>query len=130
MRKLVAALTFLAVPVLPAAALAQPRWHRGAKAQVTVYVEKIWVGATNWSYIKRAGVEWARGSRIRVVFVKRRPSPYYCMKVYVRPSRPHRPRQPAPDLRPSVTGRAGLAPGDGLGRVSQVGAGDRGSLGG
>jgi hypothetical protein len=36
LRKLVAALTFLAVPVLPAAALAQPRWHRGAKAQVTV----------------------------------------------------------------------------------------------
>jgi hypothetical protein len=82
LRKLVATLTFLAVLVLPAAALAQPRWHRGAKAQVTVYVEKTRVGATNWSYIKRAGVEWARSSRIRVVFVKRCPSPYYCMKVY------------------------------------------------
>ena len=82
MRKLVAALAFLAVLALPAAALAQPRWHRGAKAQVTVYVEKTRVGATNWSYIKRAGVEWARSSRIRVVFVKRCPSPYYCMKVY------------------------------------------------
>ena len=82
MRKLVAAFCLLAVLVLPATALAQPRWHRGTNAQVTVYVEKTRVGATNWSSIKRAGLEWARSSRIRVVFVKRCPSRYYCMKVY------------------------------------------------
>ena len=82
MRKLVAAITFAAVLTLPAAALAQPRWHRGAKAQVTVYVEKTRVGATNWSYIKRAGIEWSGSSRIHVSFVKRCPSKYYCVKVY------------------------------------------------
>jgi hypothetical protein len=73
---------FLAVLALPGAALAQPHWHRGDKAQVTVYVEKTRIGATNWSSIKRAGIEWARSSRIRVVFVKRCPSKYYCVKVY------------------------------------------------
>ena len=36
LRKLVAVITFLAILVLPAAAMAQPRWHRGAKSQVTV----------------------------------------------------------------------------------------------
>ena len=82
MRKLVAVFMFLAVLALPGAALAQPHWHRGDKAQVTVYVEKTRIGATNWSYIKRAGIEWARSRRIRVVFVKRCPSRYYCMKVY------------------------------------------------
>jgi len=32
LRKLVAAITFLAVLALPAAALAQPRWHRGSRS--------------------------------------------------------------------------------------------------
>ena len=58
MRKLVAVITFLAILVLPAAAMAQPRWHRGAKSQVTVYMEKTRVGATNWSYVKRSGIDW------------------------------------------------------------------------
>jgi hypothetical protein len=71
LRKLVAAVTFLGVLALPAAALAQPRRHRGANAQVTVYVDETRVGATNWSYIKRSGLEWARSSRVHVVFVKR-----------------------------------------------------------
>jgi hypothetical protein len=82
LRKLVAASVFLAVLVLPAAAMAQPRWYRGSKAEVTVYVEKTRVGATNWRYVKLAGIEWARSSRIRVVFVNRCPSAYYCLKVY------------------------------------------------
>jgi hypothetical protein len=82
LRKLVATLTFLALVALPATALAQPHWYRGSDAQVTVYVEKTRVGATNWSYVKRAGIEWARSSRIRVVFVKPCPSRYYCLKVY------------------------------------------------
>ena len=82
MRKLVATLTFLAVVALSATALAQPHWYRGSNAQAAVYVEKTRVGATNWSYVKRAGIEWARSSRIRVVFVKRCPSRYYCLKVY------------------------------------------------
>jgi hypothetical protein len=47
--KLVAVITFLAIMVLPAAAMAQPRWDRGAKSQVTVYVEKTRVGATKRS---------------------------------------------------------------------------------
>ena len=64
MRKLVAAIAFLAVTALPATALAQPRWHRGEEAQVTVYVERTRVGVTNWSYVKRAGALWARSSRI------------------------------------------------------------------
>ena len=75
-----AASTFLAVLALPATALAQPRWHRGSKPQVTVYVEKTRVGATNWSYVKRSGIEWSRSSRIHVIFVKRCPSRYYCVK--------------------------------------------------
>ena len=69
-----AAITFLAVLALPAAALAQPRWHRGSKSQVTVYVEKTRVGATNWSYVKRSGIEWSRSGRIHVIVVKRCPS--------------------------------------------------------
>jgi hypothetical protein len=82
LRKLVAAIAFLAVTALPATALAQPHWHRGEEAQVTVYVERTRVGATNWSYVKRAGAAWARSSRIQLVFVKRCPSSYYCVKVY------------------------------------------------
>jgi hypothetical protein len=82
LRKLAAVITFMAVLALPAAALAQPRWHRGATAQVTVYVEKTGVGATNWSFVKRAGIEWSRSSRIHVIFVKRCPSKSYCVKVY------------------------------------------------
>jgi hypothetical protein len=50
-----AVIAFLAVTVLPATALAQPHWHRGEETQVTVYVERTRVGATNWSYVKRAG---------------------------------------------------------------------------
>jgi hypothetical protein len=60
LRKLVAAVTFLAVLALPAPVLAQPRWHWGSKSQVTVYVEETRVGATNWSYVKRSGIEWSR----------------------------------------------------------------------
>jgi hypothetical protein len=82
LRKLVAAIAFLAVAVLPATALGQPRWYRGEETQVTVYVERTRVDATNWSYVKRAGAQWARSSRIRVVYVKRCPSSYYCVKVY------------------------------------------------
>ena len=82
MRKLVAVIAFLATIALPATALAQPRWHRGAKAQVTVYVEKTRVGATNWSHVKRAGIEWGRSGRLHVAFVKRCPSRYYYVKVY------------------------------------------------
>jgi hypothetical protein len=36
------------VLVLAVTAMAQPRWYRGSKAEVTVYVEKTQVGATNW----------------------------------------------------------------------------------
>ena len=82
MRKILAAIIFLAVLVLPATALAQPRWSRGATAEVTVYVEKTKVSATNWSYVKRSGARWARSGRIRVVFVNRCPSKNYCVKVY------------------------------------------------
>jgi hypothetical protein len=82
LRKLVAGIAFVAVLVLPATVLAQPRWYRGAKPEVTIYVEKTRVGATNWSYVKRAGIEWARSGRIRIVFVNRCPSRYYCVKVY------------------------------------------------
>ena len=81
MRKLVAAIAFLAVAALPATALGQPHWYQGEEAQVTVYLERTKVGATNWSYIKRAGTEWARSRRIEVRFVKRCPSSYYCVKV-------------------------------------------------
>ena len=82
MRKLVAALAFLAVSALPATALAQPHWRRGEAPQVTVYLERTSVGATNWSYLERAGAEWARSSRVRVAFVRRCPSSFYCVKVY------------------------------------------------
>jgi hypothetical protein len=82
LRKLLAAIAVVAVLAMPATTLAQPRWHRGTKAQVTVYVEKTRVGATNWSSIKRAGVEWAGSSRIQVVFVNRCLSPHYCVRVY------------------------------------------------
>jgi hypothetical protein len=88
LRKLVAAFLFLAVLLLPATAMAQPHWYRGSKTEVTVYVEKTRVGATNWHYVKLAGIEWARSGRIRVVFVNHCPSKYYCLKVYeVRSSR-------------------------------------------
>ena len=69
LRKLVAAIAFLAVVVLPATALGQPHWYRGEETQVTVYVERTRVDATNWSYVKRAGAQWARSSRIRLVYV-------------------------------------------------------------
>jgi hypothetical protein len=69
--KLVAAIAFLAVTVLPATALARPHWYRGEDTQATVYVERTRVAATNWSYVKRAGAQWARSSRIQVEFVKR-----------------------------------------------------------
>ncbi len=82
MRKVVALATFVAVLALPAASLAQPRWYRGARSEVTVYVERTRVGATNWAYVKGTGYEWARSGRIRVVFVSRCPSRYYCVKVF------------------------------------------------
>ena len=47
-----------------------------------MYVEKTRVGATNWSHVKRAGIEWGRSGRLHVVFVKRCPSRYYYVKVY------------------------------------------------
>jgi hypothetical protein len=82
LRKLVAGIAFLAVTALPATALAQPHWRQGEESQVTVYVERTQVGATNWSSIERAGAEWSRSRRIEVVFVKRCPSSYDCVKVY------------------------------------------------
>jgi hypothetical protein len=36
LRKLVAGIAFVAVLALPATALAQPRWYRGAKPEVTI----------------------------------------------------------------------------------------------
>jgi hypothetical protein len=81
-RKLVAVVAFMAVVALPTEALAQPRWYRGGTSQVTVYVERTRVGAANWSSVKRAGAEWARSGRIQIVFVKRCPSRWYCLKVY------------------------------------------------
>jgi hypothetical protein len=56
--------------------MAQPRGHRGAKSQVAVYVEKTRVGAINWSYVRRSGIEWGRSGRIHVVFLNRCPSRY------------------------------------------------------
>ena len=83
MRKLaVLTVVFLTVLALPTAALAQPRWHRGARREVTVYVERTRVGAKHWAHIKSTGYEWARSSRIRVRFVRRCPSSNYCVKVY------------------------------------------------
>ncbi len=81
-RKLVAIAVLLGVVALPAQALAQARWYRGSKAEVTVYVERTRVGAANWSSVKRAGVEWAYSGRVRIVFVDRCPSRWYCVKVY------------------------------------------------
>jgi hypothetical protein len=80
-RKLVAAIAFLAVAALPATALAQPHWYRGEEAEVTVYLERTKVSDTNWSYLEKAGAEWARSRRVDVRFVKRCPSDYYCVKV-------------------------------------------------
>jgi hypothetical protein len=40
LRKLVAAIAFLAVAVLPATAVGQPHWYRGEETQVTVYVNR------------------------------------------------------------------------------------------
>ena len=62
LRQLVAAIAFLAVALLPATALGQPHWFRGEETQVTVYVERTRVDATNWSYVKRAGAQWARAA--------------------------------------------------------------------
>jgi hypothetical protein len=81
-RKLVAVAILVGVVLLPARALAQPRWYRGSSAEVTVYVERTRIGATNWSHVKRAGVEWGYSGRIRVAFVNRCPSRWYCVKVY------------------------------------------------
>jgi predicted Zn-dependent protease len=50
--------------------------------QVAVYLERTKVGARNWASIKRAATEWARSRRIEVVFVKRCPSSYDCVKVH------------------------------------------------
>jgi hypothetical protein len=82
LRRLLAVVTFVATLALPAAALAQPRWYRGSERQVTVYIEKTRVGATNWKYVRAAGAEWGRSGRIQVRFVNRCPSRYYCVKVY------------------------------------------------
>ena len=46
-----------------------------------MYLEWTRVGAKNWSSIERAATEWARSRRIEVMFVKRCPSSYYCVKV-------------------------------------------------
>ena len=82
MRKLVAIAVLLGVVALPAPALAGARWYRGSGTEVTVYLERTRVGARNWSTVKRAGVRWAYSGRIRIVFVDRCPSRWYCVKVY------------------------------------------------
>jgi len=89
MRKLFAVATLLGVMTAglgvmtaPAQAFTQPRWYRGSASKVTVYLEKTRVSATNWSYVKLAAAEWARSSRIRIGFVTRCPSRFYCVKVY------------------------------------------------
>ena len=82
MRKLIAVAVLVGVVLLPAQALAQPRWYRGSNREVTVYLERTRVGATNWSYVKRAGIRWAYSGRVRIVFVNRCPSRWYCVKVY------------------------------------------------
>jgi hypothetical protein len=73
LRKLVAVITFLAIVVLPAAAMAQPRWHRGREVAGHGVRGESRVGATNWSHVKRSGIEWGRSGRIHVVFVNRCP---------------------------------------------------------
>jgi hypothetical protein len=45
----VAVAVLLGIAAVPAWALAQPRWYRGSKTEVTVYVERTRVGAANWS---------------------------------------------------------------------------------
>ena len=109
MRKLVATLAFLAVVAVPATALAQPHWYRGGNAQVTVYVERTRVGATNWSFIKRAGTEWARSSRIRVVFVNRCPLPLLLHEGVRGQLDPPARRLDHPQLRPENQYRLGTA---------------------
>jgi hypothetical protein len=74
--------TGLAVMTAPAQAFAQPRWYRGSASEATIYLEKTRVGSTNWWYVKQAGAEWAKSSRIKIVFVTRCPSKLYCVKVY------------------------------------------------
>jgi hypothetical protein len=70
-RKLVAIAVLVGVVALPGQALAGARWYRGSSTEVTVYLERTRVGATNWSTVKRAGVVWAYSGRIRIVFVDR-----------------------------------------------------------
>jgi hypothetical protein len=72
----------LGVMTAPAQASGQPRWYRGRAAEVTISIERTQVGATNWSYVKWAGAEWARSGRIKIVFVAKCPSRLYCVKVY------------------------------------------------
>jgi hypothetical protein len=81
-RKLFAIAALLGVMAVPAQALAQPRWYRGNAREVTIYVERTRVGTANWMSIARAGAEWSKSSRIRILFVKRCPSRLYCVKVY------------------------------------------------
>ena len=82
MRKLLAAAVFIGVVSLPATALAQPRWYRGSSSQATVYIERTRVGATNWSWVRKTGTEWAKSGRIKVVFTGHCPQRWYCVKVY------------------------------------------------
>jgi hypothetical protein len=82
LRTLVAAIAFLAVTGAAGYRPGPAPLVPGEDTQVTVYMERTRVGATNWSYVKRAGAQWARSSRIQLVFVKRCPSSYYCVKVY------------------------------------------------
>jgi len=81
-KKLFAVAVLFGVMAIPAQAFAQARWYRGSNREVTVYLEKTRVGATNWTYLKRAGAEWSRSRRVRIVFVNRCPSTLYCVKVY------------------------------------------------
>jgi hypothetical protein len=82
LRKLAAVVVFLTVLATPSVIMAQPRWYRGDAPEVTVYIERTRVGATNWAYVRGTGYEWARSARIRVMFVKRCPSRFSCVKVY------------------------------------------------
>jgi hypothetical protein len=81
-RRLVAVAVMVTMVALPTQALAKARWYRGNNSQVTVYIEKTRVGAANWSHVKRAGTDWGRSGRLRVIFTARCPSRYYCVKVY------------------------------------------------
>jgi hypothetical protein len=82
MRKLLAAAVLIGVVSVPFTALAQPRWYRGSRAEVTVYVERTRVGYTNWTWIKRSATQWAKSRRIKAVFTNRCPQRWYCVKVY------------------------------------------------